>query len=145
MSDKMMRIAGRGDDGTAKGVGVTDEGVLKTHTTGSLVLISRHTNYEISGGGAGSPFGNRDLEDFTRYMVTIRANTNHNFHIEERYVAKESVVGSGTSNPNIISDVENGDRDTTPFITRRGELLWLRFLNNSTSAKTYDIHLFGVK
>lgn len=36
--NKMLRIAGRGDDGTAKAIKTDDNGVLKTNSTGGYIL-----------------------------------------------------------------------------------------------------------
>lgn len=36
MADKMMRMAGRGEDGTAKAIKTTNEGVIQTQVTGSF-------------------------------------------------------------------------------------------------------------
>ena len=40
---KMLRIAGRGDDGNAKAIATNNDGVLKTELTGSYSILSTET------------------------------------------------------------------------------------------------------
>lgn len=103
MADKMMRVAGRGDDGTAKAIKTSDEGRLKTATNEKVVIIS---SSEISTDGEGNAVlmdkSNRpqNISEFKKIhveMVSYISNYNlivygHRAGLEEDYETTSVMV-----------------------------------------------------
>ena len=99
----MMRVAGRGDDGTAKAIKTSDEGRLKTATNEKVVIIS---SSEISTDGEGNAVlmdkSNRpqNISEFKKIhveMVSYISNYNlivygHRAGLEEDYETTSVMV-----------------------------------------------------
>lgn len=122
MANKMMRIAGRGIDGTAKAIKTSDDGRLKTATNEKVVIIS---SSEISTDGEGNAVlmdkSNRpsNLNEFKKLhveMVSYISNYNlivygHRAGLEEDYettsVMVETVLAYEEQEKRIKREISN--------------------------------------
>ena len=122
MANKMMRIAGRGIDGTAKAIKTSDDGRLKTATNEKVVIIS---SSEISTDGEGNAVlmdkSNRpsNLNEFKKLhveMISYISNYNlivygHRAGLEEDYettsVMVETVLAYEEQEKRIKREISN--------------------------------------
>ena len=75
---KMLRIAGRGDDGNAKAIATNDEGVLKTQLTGSNPVIQFDDEILEPGMSASYYFPSGDFKEFCLAFSTTSGRTTYN-------------------------------------------------------------------
>lgn len=137
MADKMMRMAGRGEDGTAKAIKTSDDGRLKTATNEKVVIIS---SSEISTDGEGNAVlmdkSNRpqNISEFKKIhveMVSYISNYNlivygHRAGLEEDYETTSVMVET-------VLAYEEPDKRIKREISNFSENISIRFESSNIS------------
>jgi len=159
MADKMMRISGRSDEGTAKAINVTDKGILKMTYDNDVfsyydqTIGNTNTNlryyFGIDGNGRRETVTPFDISIHPKRMVLIENNTDSKFiyglcfynsleqQAVESYVMRsnEYELDSGDS-VLLTNDFEVLGQ---PF---KGLVVTQRSPSNNITG-TYNIHMFG--
>lgn len=134
MADKMMRIAGRGDDGSAKAIKTTDDGIIvvKNYTpieypviisTADNIVVPANDNYRLC--KISDPSAKEVCVSFNGTGLTVRIETDvrdiSDFHPDHTVARLE---------PQNISDY----RFSTGFIPILGKYTRIKLMNESDEA-----------
>ncbi len=131
MADKMMRVAGRGDDGTAKALKVDNDGQLNVSLVGTSETITLYENKPIA---AGQAFGYA-IDNFKGSRIAIYVSLSSRAAV---VVELDNRPSTGSIRVGSVQNLHTGsDRNRVTAQTDLvSERMLIRFTNNSAEDTT---------
>lgn len=113
----MMRVAGRGDDGSAKALKVTNQGKLETNILGKRIVTHSHVT-TLGSGETSIPFSD-ERSILLQYLEFATNHINGQIIIEARYGDNWAAIGS------IRADASSANGFSALDIVNEGTGLWI--------------------